>query len=182
MAFLIEGLTSVGCATSPTIPSRQMPDGKRWMTRNLDVESVPSRCYADAEVNCRRFGRLYTWEAAREACESLGRGWRLPTDDDWRQMARHYGGVREDSEDEGRAAYGALMTGGRSWFDASLGGGRVPGEGGYSRLEAHGFYWTASESGRATAWFYNFGQGGLSLNRQGGGDKEMAISVRCVMD
>ena len=157
-----------------------MADGKRWMTRNLNVTSVPSSCYADADVNCREFGRLYTWESARQACAALGAGWRLPTDDDWRQMARHYGGVREDSQDEGRAAYGALMRGGSSWFDASLGGGREPG-GEYARAQAHGFYWTASENG-AHAWFYNFGQGGLSLSRQGGGDKRMALSVRCVME
>ncbi len=32
----------------------------------------------------------------------------------------------------------------------------------YARLEAHGFYWTASESDPGRAWFYNFGQGSLS--------------------
>jgi uncharacterized protein (TIGR02145 family) len=63
-----------------------------------------------------------------------------------------------------------------------LGGGRVSEEEGYARLEAHGFYWTASESDAASAWFYNFGKGGLSLNRHRNGNKRMAISVRCVRD
>jgi hypothetical protein len=49
-------------------------------------------------------------------------------------------------------------------------------------LNAHGLYWTASESDAATAWLYNFGQGGLSLNRHSGGEKQMAISVRCVKE
>ena len=52
----------------------------------------------------------------------------------------------------------------------------------YARLEAHGFYWTASASGATSAWFYNFGKGGLSLNRHPDGNKLMALSVRCVRE
>ena len=33
-------------------------------------------------------------------CQSLGGGWRLPTDDEWRQMAKRYGGVSDDSADK----------------------------------------------------------------------------------
>ena len=59
--------------------------------------------------------------------------------------------------------------------------GRAP-DGQYSRSEAHGFYWTASESGAANATFYNFGHGGLALYRQSEGEKQRAFSVRCVRD
>ena len=112
---------------------------------------MPSYCYEDAEQNCRRYGRLYTWESARRGCQSLGDGWRLPTDDEWRQMAKRYGGVSEDSDDKGKAAYKALLAGGSSGFNAVLGGGRSD-DGQYARLEAHGFYWTASENDAATGW------------------------------
>jgi uncharacterized protein (TIGR02145 family) len=54
------------------------------------------------------------------------------------------------------------------------------GDGHYERLEAHGFYWTASENDAASAWFYNFGQGARALNRHRDGQKHMAASVRCV--
>ena len=144
---------------------KRMADGKQWTTANLDVNTVPSYCYADSETNCRRYGRLYTWDSARRGCESLGDRWRLPTEDEWRQMAKHYGGVHEDSDDGGKAAYNALSTGGNSGLNAILGGGRA-GDGQYARVEAHGFYWTASESSAASAWFYNFGKGGLALYRQ----------------
>jgi uncharacterized protein (TIGR02145 family) len=158
-----------------------MADGKEWTTRNLNVASVPSYCYDDAEKNCVQYGRLYTWEAARRGCQALGGGWRLPTDDEWRLMAKHYGGVSEDSEDRGKTAYQRLFNGGDSGFNAVLGGGRAV-DGQYARLEAHGFYWTASEGDPATAWFYNFGRGGLAFHRQSGGEKQQAFSVRCVRD
>jgi uncharacterized protein (TIGR02145 family) len=168
-------------ASGPMYSSKRMADGKQWMTRNLDVNTAPSYCYEDAEPNCRRYGRLYTWESARRVCQSLGDGWRLPTDDEWRQMAKHYGGVSEDSEDKGKAAYKGLLAGGNSGFNALFGGGRSE-DGQYARLEAHGFYWTASESDPASGWFYNFGRGGLALHRQSGGEKPRAFSVRCVRE
>jgi len=168
-------------ALSTMYSSKRMADGKQWMTHNLDVDTVPSYCYEGAKQNCRQYGSLYTWESARRVCQSLGDGWRLPTDDEWRQMAKHYGGVSQDSDDKGKAAYKALLAGGNSGFNALLGGGRSD-DGQYARLEAHGFYWTASESDPATGWFYNFGRGGQALHRQSGGEKHGAFSVRCVKE
>ena len=169
------------CSTRAMYSPKRMADGEQWTTRNLDVNIAPSYCYEDAERNCRQYGRLYTWESARQVCQSLGNGWRLPTDDEWRQMAKHYGGVSVDSADKGQVAYKALLAGGSSGFGAVLGGGRSQ-DGEYARLEAHGFYWTASEDDPASGWFYNFGRGGLALHRQIGGEKESAYSVRCVRE
>lgn len=160
---------------------KRMADGKQWTTHNLDIKTMPSYCYDDAELYCRRYGRLYPWESARRVCQTLGDGWRLPTDDEWRQMARHYGGVSEDSDDKGKAAYQALLAEGSSGFNAFLGGGRSV-DGQYARLEAHGFYWTASESDPTSGLFYNFGRGGQGLHRQSGGEKQAAFSVRCVRE
>ena len=161
------------------LSSRRMADGKEWTTANLNVNSSASYCYDNAEANCRRYGRLYTWQSAQRVCSSLGDGWRLPTDAEWRQMAKHYGGVSGDSADTGRAAYAALLIGGTSGFNAVLGGNREL-DGQYARSEAHGFYWTASDNDAVNAPFYNFGKGGQALHRQAEGEKQMAISVRCI--
>jgi uncharacterized protein (TIGR02145 family) len=178
----LERLSAQAQKASGTMYSpKWMADGKQWTTHNLDVNTMPSYCYEDAELNCRRYGRLYTWESARRVCQSLGDGWRLPTDDEWRQMAKDYGGVSEDSDDRGKAAYKALLAEGSSGFNALLGGGRSD-DGQYARLEAHGFYWTASESDPASGWFYNFGRGGQALHRQSGGEKQRAFAVRCVRE
>lgn len=164
---------------SGPVRSKRMPDGKQWTTDNLRVVVDGSFCYGDAESNCRRYGRLYTWEAAGPACRSLGDGWRLPTNEDWQQMAKHYGGVRDDSTDTGKAAFKALMIGGSAGFNVLLGGNRDV-DGQYASLEAHGFYWSASETAQATAWLYNLGKGGQILNRHSDANKLMAVSVRCV--
>lgn len=170
-----------GREAAGTASSRRMADGKEWTLANLGVDTDRSYCYDDAEANCSRYGRLYTWDAAQRGCRLLGERWRLPTEDDWRRLARHFGGVSEDSGDGGKAAYAALVAGGSAGFDALLGGGRSE-AGEYARLEAHGFYWTASECDPATAWFYNFGRGGEALHRQREGEKQRAFSVRCVRE
>src|SRR4051812_17995567 len=167
-------------SSGTTYPSKRMADGKQWTTQNLNVNTAQSYCYEDAERNCRRYGRLYTWEAARNGCQSLGNGWRLPTDDEWRQMAKHYGGLLEDSADGAKAAYRALVIGGTSGFGAILGGSRISGR--YERLKAHGFYWAASDNGPSSAPFYNFGKGGQALGRHVQGEKQMAASVRCIKE
>lgn len=161
--------------------SKKLADGKHWTTQNLNVRIPASYCYAGVEANCRKYGRLYTWESARKGCQALGAGWRLPANEEWQQMAKHYGGVREDAADGGKAAYQALLNGGRSGFNAEFGGTHNP-DGTYARLDAHAFYWTASESDPGHAWFYNLGRGGLILNRHGDGEKERGLSVRCVKD
>lgn len=160
--------------------SKRLADGKEWTTANLNVNTPSSYCYDDAEANCRRYGRLYTWESAQRACRALGDGWRLPTNDEWAQMAKPYGGVRDDSADGGKAAYVALIAGGRSGFDAVHGGGRDP-SGEYARLD-HAFYWTATESSPTKAWFYNLGKNGRILNRHGDGEKQWAFAVRCLRE
>jgi uncharacterized protein (TIGR02145 family) len=163
------------------VSSKRMADGKEWTTANLNVNTSPSWCYDDAESNCRRYGRLYTWESAQRGCQSLGDGWRLPTDDEWRQLAKLYGGLGNDSPEKDKAAYTALVSGGTSAFNAVLGGTRSE-DGRYERLEAHGVYWTASENDPTTAPFYNFGQGSRALYRQPQGGKQRAMSVRCVRE
>ena len=185
------GFVAAACSTeapakgqnlSGTIPSsKRIADGKEWTTANLNVSTPSSYCYDDAESDCRRYGRLYAWEPAQRVCQSLGDGWRLPTDDEWRQLTKLYGGVGNDSADKGKAAYAALLSGGTSGFNAVLGGNRSI-DGKYDRLEAHGLYWTVSENDPITAPFYNFGKGSQALYRQPQGQKQMAISVRCVRD
>lgn len=112
-------------------------------------------------------------------CSELGQGWRLPASDDWKTLAKHYGGAFNDSNDNGKAAYVALTEGGRAQFNALLSGGRDP-QGGHRRIEAHCFYWISTEVNDSTAWFANFGKGRPALYLQNDGEKSRALAVRCV--
>lgn len=181
--FALISLAAIGCASGRVLHDRDgnsytvkvMSDGRTWTTDNLRLVLPGSHCHGDAASQCLRFGRLYTWAAAVQVCNRLGTGWRLPTDDEWRQLAAAYGGLLSDSE--GGDAPTELLAGGASGFNAVRGGNREA-DGSYARLDAHGFYWTGTESDNEHAWFYNFGS--LGLNRHRGGDKSMAVSVRCI--
>ena len=178
MIVLAVALGSAAACAGGDEPFARMPDGRDWTTRNLAVPIDGSYCYDEKEANCDRYGRLYTFESGQRGCRELGDGWRLPTNLEWQQMAKHYGGVFGDSEDDGKGAYAALVTGGKSGFDVVFGGSRNP-DGTYARLEAHGLYLTSSPSESGGVWFYNFG-GQRFLNRHSGGSPLMAISVRCI--
>lgn len=161
---------------------KTMPDNKKWMTDNLNINIPGSYCYENSEQKCKQYGRLYTWQSAQEGCKMLGTAWRLPTDEEWQRLAGYYGGVFGDSKDSGRTAYKALLYGGSAEFNVLLGGGRAHNDSSYARLEAHGFYWTATKSDTAMAWFYNFGKGRKMLYRQKDGEQQRAFSVRCIRD
>lgn len=177
-------LAAIGVVGMQALPEGQqatrMPDGKEWMTVNLDVNVDGSYCYDNVASNCAKYGRLYTWASAQQACRSLASGWRLPTNDEWRLLVKQFGGVRDDSDDGGKAAFPALVAGGRSGFNVVFGGGRTL-DGEYARVDAHGFYWTATESKTDHAWFYNFG-GARFVNRHDDGEKSRGFSVRCIRD
>ncbi|BDC48181.1 hypothetical protein F183_A04970 [Bryobacterales bacterium F-183] len=162
--------------------SKTMADGRVWTTANLNVAVPGSYCYDDQESNCAKYGRLYTWEAATQACRTaLGEAWALPSNDEWRTLVKSYGPLREESVADSKKAFDALMTGGSSGFAAVLGGGRdVGADPKYARLDAHGFFWTATATEPKVAWFYNFGRNGQAVNRHEDGEKLRAFSVRCI--
>ena len=154
-------------------------DNKLWMTANLKLNIRDSYCYENTAQYCEQYGRLYTWESAKLGCSLLGEGWRLPATDEWQQLSVVYSGIVEDSTIIRKAAFKALLSTGSSGFDAVLGGGRGL-ENQYARVEAHGFYWTATATDRTTAWFANFAKGSQALYLQNDGGKARAFSVRCM--
>ena len=158
----------------------RMADGKQWTTANLNVNTSPpivtttrKRIAVDMAVCIR--GNRPSEDVNRWGMDG---GCRPTTNGEtWRS-------TMVDSvtmADKGRAAYTTLLLGGTSGFNAVLGGNRSP-DGQYARSEAHGFYWTASENDSASAPFYNFAKGSQALYRQSEGEKQMAISVRCVRE
>ena len=61
-----------------------------WTAQNMNYEieseendEINSWCYDNEPENCKKFGRLYTWEAAKIVCPE---GWHLPTKDEWLEL------------------------------------------------------------------------------------------------
>lgn len=163
----------------------RLKDGKKWMSQNLNYKVKESYCYDDDPTNCEKYGRLYTWEATKNACPS---GWRVPRDDDWWNMTSEYGKAYnrwddkpENTEgDAGEAAYKALMSGGSTGFSALLGGDRdSDGEFGY--LSESGDYWSATENDAGNAWDYSFNSNDGKVYRDYI-NKSVGRSCRCVQD
>jgi uncharacterized protein (TIGR02145 family) len=150
--------------------------GKRWMKKNLDVSVTDSWCYGNSADSCAKYGRLYTWQAAKSACQSIG--WRLPDAADWRRLVEAAGGI---------ATAGSKLKSTSGWYNNGNGAdtygfSALPGGSGYfENAGNHGFWWTATEDGselayrRRMGYDYN-GVGDVAF------DKSSAFSARCVRD
>ena len=155
------------------------------MTENLNYKTDDSWCYDDKISNCQKYGRLYTWDAAINACPS---GWRLPTDDDWWNMASYYGkaynfeygqSINKDSL-SGKEAYKALIEEGSSSFSVVMGGYRDK-DGSFKKLDMNGYYWSNSEQSFSIGWYYAFSRLVGDLGRYNY-DKSVGRSCRCIQD
>lgn len=62
-----------------------------WMAENLNLKTDGSYCYDNKEENCRKYGRLYKYNAAKYACPAE---WRLPTEEDWNILINALGGPK----------------------------------------------------------------------------------------
>jgi len=118
-----------------------------WMAQNLNYQTSNSWCYGSNASNCARYGRLYTWNAAMNACPS---GWRLPAREDWYKLVEAAGG--------GNVAGKKLKASSPDWngtdecgFSALPGGYRST-NGSFSDAGNYGLWWSATEYGSGSAW------------------------------
>ncbi len=105
--------------SSPTFKTVQIGD-QVWMAENLSIAVAGSRCYFSKyhqRNDCSTYGRYYTWEAARNAEDQID-GWRLPTNEDFKELLAALGGERN--------ACTSLRENGSSGFEAKPAGRFVP--------------------------------------------------------
>lgn len=60
-----------------------------WMAENLNFETRFSYCYENKDENCAKYGRLYKWEFAMEACPA---GWGVPSLEEFQALVAAVGG------------------------------------------------------------------------------------------
>ena len=143
---------------------------RTWMAQNLRYE-VPndSYCYKNEPAYCEAYGRLYTFNAAVEACPE---GWHIPTIGEWNLLFRTYGGIHE--------AGIALQKGGKSGVDLILGGFGDPGNV-FKNIGISGNYWDSEKKSDNTSGLISVQKGNPEIFHSVIGDWHRN-SCRCVKD
>ena len=157
-----------------------------WMAENLNFRYVndegtdsTSWCYNGDKNNCEIYGRLYSWDAAKQTCPT---GWHLPNDTEWNAL---WDAV------EGTGTAGKNLKSTSGWYNSGNGDDTY----GFSVLPAgyrssggsfyyagdYAIFWSSSEddSNRAYNWGFRYDYDGVY---HGYGNKGNGFSVRCLRD
>jgi uncharacterized protein (TIGR02145 family) len=156
-----------------------------WMAENLNYEVDGSWCYDSDEANCKKYGRLYAWNAATKACPT---GWHLPSDKEWDDLAVAVGGayakiLKAKSgwiESEGCEECGFEGNGTDDFGFSALPGGGLFEDNSFQNVGTASKWWTGTAAGNDA-----FGRD-LVDGENGMGNfchpKRNGYSVRCVKD
>jgi uncharacterized protein (TIGR02145 family) len=115
-------------------------NNKIWMAENLNLPIEGSWLYQNDINNGEKHGRLYTWDAAIQACPD---GWHLPTDQEWDEMVNSIGGPE--------AAYKKVIGGGSSGLNLLFSGYKTVHDD-FLSINRAGDFWTSTEAGELNAW------------------------------
>ena len=150
-----------------------------WMAENLNYQTKDSYCYEDDPANCEKYGRLYSWKAALNACPS---GWHLPTKEEFATLMSNVGGeavagkmlkstTRWHEDGNGIDAFGfnVLPAGGRDNY------------GNFNLAGRHAYFWSATERIESSAYYLHLGYS-FELAHLRSNYKDYALSVRCLRD
>jgi uncharacterized protein (TIGR02145 family) len=154
-----------------------------WMAENWNCYVEDSYCYNNDPANCNKYGRLYNWDAAMEACPV---GWHLPSNDEWRKLEGYV-----ESNSGCNSCTGRHLKAKSGWNKGgngkdTYGFSALPGGAGYlsghfREVGKHGGWWSSTEGNSS----YAYGRG-MDYDSEyvgsGGGDKSNLFSIRCVQD
>ncbi len=152
-----------------------------WMAENLKFKTEKySYIFANKAENGEKYGRLYRWEAASEACPT---GWHLPTDKEWQILEKELGMTETESVKEndwrGKDQATKLMSDTSINFNMLLGGYRNP-PSNYYLMGMQSFFWTSTANG-THGWYRQMRDGSGQIFRRTR-PKSWGMSVRCVKD
>jgi len=182
-----------------------------WMAQNLNYAKPSSVCYANLNDLCKKYGRLYEWDAAMTACPE---GWHLPSEDEWMLLIYYVGAktagkklkakngwsIHDGKSGNGTDDYGFAALGTGYYND-----GYIEGEG-FRHIGSYTSFWSSSKPCKYGLWNsakgYDEDWGGGDVCSKGGDPRPanfrlhaeedavfkfsnfntFAYSVRCVKD
>lgn len=149
-----------------------------WLADNLNLNvDGASSCFLNHEAYCDRFGKLYNWLGAQDACAKLGEGWRLPSLEEWETLCLNYDPA--GNLDKGSSkVFQALLKGGKSGLEARGGGYFTP-EGGFIGVYFDAAYWTSSPANGLESYEIVF-LGREKRTFKAIAERAYALSCRCV--
>ena len=168
-------------------------DGKQWMAENLNFKTPKSLAYNNDEKHTATYGRLYIWEEAKIACPDK---WRLPTEDDWKQLELFLGidsatvnltGWRGDPLGNSLKCKtkkiwlsNIHMNANDIGFDA-LAGGVAHADKQFANIGLGGYFWSATNYYSSLAWsrYLIYDNGEIFRNVSA---IDWSFSVRCIKD
>jgi len=142
---------------------------RTWMAENLNYVTEDSYCYRDESAYCEVYGRLYTFDAAVNACPE---GWHLPSIEEWNLIFGAFGGIRK--------AGLALQKDGESGLGLLLAGFGDPGSV-FKNIGLSGNYWDAEKQSSRTAGLISFHKDAEEIHHSAIGNWHRN-SCRCVKD
>ena len=130
------------------------------------------------------YGALYNWYAVNtgKLCPT---GWHMPTDEEWKALADHFGGLGYTGgrmKETGTTHWTAPNTGATniSGFTALPGGYRTE-NGSFVSMGNKGMWWSDTDYDASSAWFRSMTYDSDIMIRDHSGQKN-GFSVRCVKD
>jgi len=160
-----------------------------WMAENLAFKADSGYwAYDNDESNVARYGFLYNFETARNACPS---GWHLPTDEEWQKLEIELGMSPVDANNTGyRGSIADKFRSEKYWKMNGSG----TNENGFNVIPAgyrdakynmflskgnNGYFWSDRQNNNSKIWIRNFVSGVQKIGRQFS-NKDAGVSVRCV--
>ncbi|MDR2593547.1 MAG: tetratricopeptide repeat protein [Fibromonadaceae bacterium] len=116
-------------------------DKQTWMSENLNYKAGNSWCFDELKENCEKYGRLYDWNSAKNACPA---GWHLPSGEEWQKLIDVAGG--KDNARTIKAKHSWSRGGGGTddfGFYALPGGLRKSSR--FTGIDLNAAWWTATE-------------------------------------
>ena len=161
-----------------------------WMAENLNFKTDSSFCYNDSAEYCAKYGRLYTWTAAMDACPD---GWRLPSETDFENLIKAVGGEKDAGtklkSTSGWNDYDGGSGNGTDAFGFSALAAGIGNAGIYGGVDYTTMFWGSTEcsensleTGVDCAYAIHLDYDEVDVDLPSYAARDLVLSVRCLKD